>query len=41
MIRFRSAITGRWVSALWAKIFPCTTVRETLSERDQKIGGSE
>lgn len=26
--RFRSAITGRWVTKLFAKLFPWFTVRE-------------
>ena len=28
--RFRSAISGRWVSALFAKLNPSTTVREKV-----------
>jgi hypothetical protein len=26
--RFRSAVTGRWVTKLFAKLFPWITVRE-------------
>ena len=28
--RFRSAVTGRWVTKLFAKIFPWITVKERV-----------
>lgn len=37
----RSSISGRFVKKWWARLMPWFVVRETLSARDQKIGGSE
>ena len=30
--RFRSAITGRWVKAIFARLFPCITVKERIRD---------
>lgn len=31
--RFRSSVTGRWVTALFAKLFPRETQREEVKDK--------
>jgi hypothetical protein len=38
---FRSAISGRFVSKLWAKLCPWLVIRHRMKPRDFKIGGTD